>query len=102
MLELIMPGRAVAYGYMVVLREWETIHKDPQGTCSSCTSASSRATRQQRGPHSTGASTGSRQQTGGPSTSAGQGLAAEGPSTVLYTPMPPVFSHASSSQRRNR
>ncbi|KAK8713080.1 hypothetical protein V6N13_148307 [Hibiscus sabdariffa] len=83
---------------MVVLREWETIHKDPQGTRSSCTSASSRVT-----PATTRSSFyrclyWSRQQTGGPSTSAGQGLAAEGPSTVPYTPMPPVFSHASSSQ----
>ncbi|KAK8631826.1 hypothetical protein V6N13_028604 [Hibiscus sabdariffa] len=51
--------------------------------------------RQQRGPRSTGAST---HQTGGPSTSAGPGLAAEAPSTEPYTPMPPVFSHASSSQ----
>ncbi|KAL4351262.1 hypothetical protein GQ457_06G016150 [Hibiscus cannabinus] len=54
--------------------------------------------RQKRGPRSSGASTGSRQQIGGPSTSAGQGLAAEGPSTKPYTPMPPVFNHASSSQ----
>ncbi|KAK8594156.1 hypothetical protein V6N13_125965 [Hibiscus sabdariffa] len=52
----------------------------------------------ERGPRSTGASSGSRQQTGGPSTSRGQGLAAEDPSTEPYTPMPPVFSHASSSQ----
>ncbi|KAK8583158.1 hypothetical protein V6N13_021870 [Hibiscus sabdariffa] len=55
-------------------------------------------TRQQRGPHSTGASIGSRKQTRGSSTFVGQGLAAEGPSTEPYTPMPPVFSHASSSQ----
>ncbi|KAK8622028.1 hypothetical protein V6N13_097655 [Hibiscus sabdariffa] len=41
---------------------------------------------------------GSRQQTGGPSTSRGQGLAGKDPSTEPYTPMPPVFSHASSSQ----
>ncbi|KAK8656020.1 hypothetical protein V6N13_108581 [Hibiscus sabdariffa] len=37
-------------------------------------------------------------ETGAPSTSAGLGSAAEGPSTEPYTPMPPVFSHASSSQ----
>ncbi|KAK8649383.1 hypothetical protein V6N13_130112 [Hibiscus sabdariffa] len=54
--------------------------------------------RQQRGPHSTGASSGSRQQTRGSSTSRGQGLAAEDPSTEPYTPMPPMFSHVSSSQ----
>ncbi|KAK8627700.1 hypothetical protein V6N13_135304 [Hibiscus sabdariffa] len=54
--------------------------------------------RQQRGPRSTGASSGSRQQTGGPYTSRGQGLAAEEPSTEPYSSMPPVFSHASSSQ----
>ncbi|KAK8683746.1 hypothetical protein V6N13_039797 [Hibiscus sabdariffa] len=54
--------------------------------------------RQQRGPHSTEVSSGSRQQTGRPSTSRGQGLATEGPSTEPYTPMPLVFSHASSSQ----
>ncbi|KAK8665944.1 hypothetical protein V6N13_006099 [Hibiscus sabdariffa] len=39
-----------------------------------------------------------RQRTGGPSTFAGPGSAAEGPSTEPYTPMPPVFSHASSLQ----
>ncbi|KAK8627634.1 hypothetical protein V6N13_135241 [Hibiscus sabdariffa] len=54
--------------------------------------------RQQHDPRSTGASYGSRQQTGGLSTSTGHGLAAEGPSTEPYTPMPTVFSHASSSQ----
>ncbi|KAK8694132.1 hypothetical protein V6N13_071689 [Hibiscus sabdariffa] len=48
--------------------------------------------RQQRGPRPTGASTGSTHQTGGPST------AAEGPYAEPYTPMPPFFSHASSSQ----
>ncbi|KAK8661675.1 hypothetical protein V6N13_091271 [Hibiscus sabdariffa] len=54
--------------------------------------------RQQRGPRSTGASSGSRQQIGRPSTSTAHGLAAKGPSNEPYTPMPPVFSHASSSQ----
>ncbi|KAK8665722.1 hypothetical protein V6N13_005884 [Hibiscus sabdariffa] len=54
--------------------------------------------RQQRGPRSTDPSTGSRQRTGGLSTSVGPGSTVEGPSTEPYTPMPPVFSHASSSQ----
>ncbi|KAK8649233.1 hypothetical protein V6N13_129966 [Hibiscus sabdariffa] len=54
--------------------------------------------RQQRGPRPTGASTGSTYQTGGPPTAAGLGVAAEGPSAEPYTPMPPFFSHASSSQ----
>ncbi|KAK8682700.1 hypothetical protein V6N13_055079 [Hibiscus sabdariffa] len=61
--------------------------------------------RQQRGPRSTGASTAGRQQTGAPSPSAKPGSttyrstgASTGPSTEPYTPMPPIFSHTSSSQ----
>ncbi|KAK8553095.1 hypothetical protein V6N13_141695 [Hibiscus sabdariffa] len=38
------------------------------------------------------------QRTGAPSTSARPGSTLEGPPTELYTPMPPVFSHPSSSQ----
>ncbi|KAK8622123.1 hypothetical protein V6N13_097748 [Hibiscus sabdariffa] len=54
--------------------------------------------RQQRGPRPTGASTGTAQQTPRPYTFAGAGVDAGGPSAEPYTPMPPFFSHASSSQ----
>ncbi|KAK8624833.1 hypothetical protein V6N13_089719 [Hibiscus sabdariffa] len=50
------------------------------------------------GPRPTGASTGTAQQTPGPYTSTGVGVDAGGPSAEPYTPMPPFFSHTSSSQ----
>ncbi|KAK8708793.1 hypothetical protein V6N13_059830 [Hibiscus sabdariffa] len=91
-----MPGRAVASGYI----EWFYANGKPFIVTPEARTRVLRAPRperprQQRGPRSTGAST---HQTRGPSTSAGPGLAAEGPSTEPYTAMPPVFSHASSSQ----
>ncbi|KAK8700581.1 hypothetical protein V6N13_018974 [Hibiscus sabdariffa] len=99
MLELITPGRAVASRYM----EWfyangKPFIMTPEARARVLRVSRPKRPRQQRGPRSIGASVGSRHQTGGPSISAGPGLAAEGPSTEPYTPMPPVFSHASSSQ----
>ncbi|KAK8705275.1 hypothetical protein V6N13_048880 [Hibiscus sabdariffa] len=98
-LEHITPGRAVASVYM----EWFYVNGKPFILTPEARARVLRAPRperprQQCGPRFTGASTGSRQQIGGPSTSTGPGLAAEGPSTEPYTPMPLVFNHASSSQ----
>ncbi|KAK8665719.1 hypothetical protein V6N13_005881 [Hibiscus sabdariffa] len=95
MLELITPGRAVASGYM----EWfyangKPFIMTPEARARVLRAPRPKRPRQQRGPRSIGAST---HQTGGPSTSEGLGLATEGPSTEPYTPMPPVFSHTSSS-----
>ncbi|KAK8650475.1 hypothetical protein V6N13_140113 [Hibiscus sabdariffa] len=96
MLELITPGRAVASGY----KEWfytngKPFIMTPEACARVLRAPRPERPRQQRGLRSTGVST---HQTGGPSTSAGPRLATEGPSTKPYTPMPPVFSHASSSQ----
>ncbi|KAK8656755.1 hypothetical protein V6N13_098693 [Hibiscus sabdariffa] len=94
--EPITPGRTVVSGYM----EWFYENGKPFILTTEARARVLRAPRperprQQRGPRSTGASTGSRQRTGGPSTSAGPGSIAEGPSTEPYTLMPPVFSHDS-------
>ncbi|KAK8595320.1 hypothetical protein V6N13_016695 [Hibiscus sabdariffa] len=97
--EPITPGRTVANRYM----QWLYKNGKPFIMTAEARARVLRVPRperprQQRGSCSTGASTGSRQRTGAPPTSVGPGSTAEGPSTEPYTPMPPFFIHASSSQ----
>ncbi|KAK8693897.1 hypothetical protein V6N13_071464 [Hibiscus sabdariffa] len=92
-LQQITPGRSVASGYM----EWFYGNGKPFIMTREALVKLERP-RQQRGPRPTGASTGSTHQTGGSSSATGPGVAAEGPSAEPYTPMPPFFNYASSSQ----
>ncbi|KAK8712955.1 hypothetical protein V6N13_148183 [Hibiscus sabdariffa] len=95
MLQPITPGMSVLPGYM----EWFYKNGKPFIMTREARARVLRVPRperprQERGPRPTGASTGTAEQTGGAYTSAGAG----GPSTEPYTPMPTLFSHASSSQ----
>ncbi|KAK8652638.1 hypothetical protein V6N13_126665 [Hibiscus sabdariffa] len=98
MLQQITHGRAVLPGYM----EWFYENGKPFIMTREARARVLRVPRperprQQRGPRPTGASSRTAEQTGGPYTSAGAGVHAEGPSAEPYTPMPQLFSHASSS-----
>ncbi|KAK8621133.1 hypothetical protein V6N13_067574 [Hibiscus sabdariffa] len=95
MLQPVTPGMSVLPGYM----EWFYENGKPFIMTREARARVLRVPRlerprQERGPRPTGASTGTVEQTGGAYTSAGAG----GPSAEPYTPMPTLFSHASSSQ----
>ncbi|KAK8627339.1 hypothetical protein V6N13_134952 [Hibiscus sabdariffa] len=94
MLQQITAGRAVLPGYI----KWFNANGKPFIMTREARARVLRVPRperprQQRGPRPTGASTA----TAEPYTSAGAGVDTGGPSAEPYTPMPQLFSHASSS-----